>query len=790
MGKLRKWLNSRSVLLTWSLSYVAVLLLPVVLSAIVYIESSKMMTDEIHLANHSLMEQLRQLMDKRIEAMDRLNFELTWNPKVRELVDQYKYLTFPEDYMYDLSSTTKDLVLYQSAYSEVVDLFYVYLASRDTVLLPGLYRDAKFAFEEHHGSAGIGYEDWIQILRSKNFKGFIPLSRTNESGSPVTALAYINTYFYEDGKPSGANVIVIDQSKILTAIHNIEAFNKGHVLIADEKNKVLVTSSDAALPADLPFEKLGSGGMFLWESEGRRYEVFNIPSAVSKLLYISIIPSEVYWKKSELIRKLTYMSIAASLVGGGLLTYIFLRKNYHPVQRLVRAYKNKLSVREKGNNEFHFIQQAADSMLNEMDHMKLEMKRQHYALRSNFITRLLKGKQENGLPLAESLSAFEMRLLSENFAVLLFYMEDHEIFLERVQGKSTAEKLWLLQFIVTNVVEELVNARHRGYLTEADDALACLVSLSETSEQEQSNDLLRMAQSAKEFLADKYSIYITVSVSRVHRGLDQVHQAYQEALYAMEYKLVMGKQEILSYEEIEKYNIRAETDSGYFYPLQNEQQLINYVKVGDFSSAKAALEEVLETNFGKHSVAVPVARCLVLDLVGTLIKSIGELGGEQENILIQNPRRIDRIASAETLAEMREQLTGLLQEACEYAGAKRLQNVQLNRQRALDGLIGEVSAFINEHYADPDLNVSVLGQRFDMKPTYLSKLFKDYAGDGLLEMINRKRIERAKQLMAEKRLTVSEAAGRSGFNDVGTFIRTFKKIEGITPGKYKEIIDK
>nr|WP_245864321.1 helix-turn-helix domain-containing protein [Paenibacillus donghaensis] len=43
--------------------------------------------------------------------------------------------------------------------------------------------------------------------------------------------------------------------------------------------------------------------------------------------------------------------------------------------------------------------------------------------------------------------------------------------------------------------------------------------------------------------------------------------------------------------------------------------------------------------------------------------------------------------------------------------------------------------------------------------------------------------------MTEKRLAVNEAAEKSGFNDVGTFIRTFKKIEGITPGKYKEIID-
>jgi two-component system response regulator YesN len=36
---------------------------------------------------------------------------------------------------------------------------------------------------------------------------------------------------------------------------------------------------------------------------------------------------------------------------------------------------------------------------------------------------------------------------------------------------------------------------------------------------------------------------------------------------------------------------------------------------------------------------------------------------------------------------------------------------------------------------------------------------------------------------------VGEAAACVGFNDVNAFIRIFKKVEGITPGKYKEMLD-
>lgn len=784
-----KWFNSRSVLLTWSLSYMAVLLLPVALSSIVYYQSSKMLTDEIHLANNSLLKQLRELMDKQIDAVNRLDFELNWNTKFRELVDQHKYVIFPEEYMYDLHDATKDMSLYQSAYSET-DLFYIYLASRDTILLPGVYRNTRFAYAENHQSDSLSYEEWIDILQRKKFKGFVPVKRTNENGVSMEALAYVSTYDYEDDQPLGANVILLDKSKILSSLLNIEAFSKGHVVIADSDNNVLVSNSNTDLPARLPFGKQpGAGGMFIWESEGQQYEVFSIQSAVSSLRYISMIPSEVYWKKAELVRKLTVMSILASLLGGGGLTYIFLRKNYNPIQRIVRAFNNKVSLREKGANEFLFIQQAVDSTLNEMDNMMLEMKKQHYSLRSNYIMRLLKGKQEHELPLAEALSAFDIQLLSEDFGILLFYLEDVDIFLERVQGKTADEKLRLLHFIVRNVVEELVNVRHRGYLVETDETMPCLISLSEIPAEEQADDLLQAARSAQEFLAHKYSIYITVSISQVHRGLHQIPQAYQEALEAMEYKLVMGKQEVLSYEDIQRYNIRAETDSGYYYPLQSEQQLINYVKVGDFPAAQGALDEILQMNFSNHPVKLPLARCLILDLVSTLIKSIGELTASQNNILIQNPKRIDRLYSSETLTEMQEQLEGMLSEVCDYARAKRLQHVQENRQEALSELINKVSAFIDERYTDPGLNVSLLGQQFDMKPTYLSRLFKEQSGEGLMDMINKKRIAWSKQLITEQRLTVNEAAEKSGFNDVGTYIRTFKKIEGITPGKYKEIAE-
>nr|WP_275900692.1 helix-turn-helix transcriptional regulator [Paenibacillus periandrae] len=81
----------------------------------------------------------------------------------------------------------------------------------------------------------------------------------------------------------------------------------------------------------------------------------------------------------------------------------------------------------------------------------------------------------------------------------------------------------------------------------------------------------------------------------------------------------------------------------------------------------------------------------------------------------------------------------------------------------------------------------MIGEAFSLTPSYVSKQFKTYTGEALLDYINKTRMEEAKRLLALQNLTVTEIAGRVGYADINTFNRIFKKLEGITPGKYKDL---
>lgn len=781
--------HKRSVVLTWLLSYVTILLLPVCLSVVVYTQSSKTLESEIHQANNSLLKQVREVMDNYFQAMERLNIEMTWNVRVQDLLYSNKYHNYPNEFNYDLYQITQDLKLYKSAYSQL-DFFYIYLAQARTVLTPGMVRGETLAYETIHANPAFPFAQWSAIVQRQNFRGFLPMTRIGEDGSLRRAVAFVSAYASEKDGAVATNVILLDQKRILGAVENMELFNEGRVFILNGANELLVSNGNEPIPDGFPVDGLqGASGLLYYKQGDKKYEVLYIASDKSGLKYVSMIPSSLYWQKAEHVRNLTYASIFISLLGGGLLTTFFLRRNYNPVRQLVQSFSGKAALDYgKGTNEFQFLERAFTQTLLEMDNIQDRMKQQRHILRSNFIGRLLKGRLDSQLPVDESLTTFHMQFDSERFVVVLFHVEASGGFYDRLPSMDDGDKLRLLQFIITNVTEESFARIGRGYMAEVDEALACLICLAPGDEAANYAELRGIVQEVQTFLREHYYIHLTLSVSEVQHGRRKIAQAYAEALDAMEYKLVTGSKEIIFYGELRKEETHG-TGNGYYYPLQIEQQLINYVKTGDFEKAKQTLDEVIGRNVNRPAVSLPLVRCLMLDLAGTMMKTVSEIGELEEHALLKNALRIEQLASCETIQDMQQQMTELLSLACQYTAGKRQQKLLQSRQRALEELVANIQTYIGEHYTDPNLNISTIGHHFDMKPTYLSKLFKDQTGEGMLDAINKVRIASAKRLMEERQHNVNEVAGSVGFNDVTAFIRTYKKYEGITPGKYKESLD-
>jgi AraC-like DNA-binding protein len=771
-------IRRQSVALTWLLSYLAILMVPIMVSLFVYHRSNDTLKSEIHRANDALLKEMKELIDNQLGNVQVLTTELTWNTRIRDLMYSNRFNL--EDGAYDLYVTVKEMLQYNASYPWVKN-YYVYWAKRDLVLLPGVYRNSRLAYDTIHEYDKIPYELWYEILRGRNEQRFVKLEAKEGMGS---ALAYIQSFAGDVAEgPPGATVVLLDTEKLLSVIRSVQSFNGGEAMIMDRNNQVLIStgegSFDPLLLSDLSFT--GQTGSFYHEYNGNQSEFMYIKSDYSGLTFVTVIPSSLFWEKAQYVRNITFGGLAFSLAGGFLLTAVLVRKNYGPVRMLTRMLASSPAAGQPGGDEFRYIQNAIADTLNEKEQIQLRMKQQSNQLRSNLLARLLKGKAGGRIPVEESLSAFHIDFISGDFAVILFYL-DYETFFEHMKGND--DKLKLIHFIVTNIVEELAGGKHRGFVSEVDDTMACLVNF-RPGEREPQLEARELAAQSRQFLREKFRIESTVSISGVKSSPADIPQAYREAVDTMEYMIVIGQEDILACDEIHREE-QTPLQTDYYYPLHVEQQLINHIKAGDAEKAEAIIREIIARNVG-HQLSTGMIRCLMFNLIGTFMKTINEIGDGKESFLMSNQTGVERLLASESIREMEQQLLQVVREICDYTTDRQKQQQLDSRSQLLQERSGEILAFIEGNYSDVGLNISMIGNHFGMTPTYLSRLFKEQTGSGLLDTINSVRIQRAKALLADQRTNIREAAASVGFHDINTFIRIFKKYEGVTPGQYQKM---
>ena len=100
----------------------------------------------------------------------------------------------------------------------------------------------------------------------------------------------------------------------------------------------------------------------------------------------------------------------------------------------------------------------------------------------------------------------------------------------------------------------------------------------------------------------------------------------------------------------------------------------------------------------------------------------------------------------------------------------------------------KIIKFLEENY-HIDISLENLADYLGHSFRYTSVLFKKVMDDNFKSYLNIYRVEKAKELMMEdNEIKVKDLAERVGYNSSNTFIRIFKKYEGVSPGKYLEDI--
>ena len=99
-------------------------------------------------------------------------------------------------------------------------------------------------------------------------------------------------------------------------------------------------------------------------------------------------------------------------------------------------------------------------------------------------------------------------------------------------------------------------------------------------------------------------------------------------------------------------------------------------------------------------------------------------------------------------------------------------------------IIRSVRKYIDDHYGER-ITMEDVAASVSMSPSYLSALFKDKMGMTVHDYLIRVRIEKSIELLGRRDLSIKQVMQQCGIESQSYYNRIFKKMIGLTPGKYR-----
>lgn len=221
--------------------------------------------------------------------------------------------------------------------------------------------------------------------------------------------------------------------------------------------------------------------------------------------------------------------------------------------------------------------------------------------------------------------------------------------------------------------------------------------------------------------------------------------------------------------------IVSDYESG--YPAEREKHLEEMILRGDSSAASADAEAFFQwmvERYPEHDMAI---RLKVLEFVMRAEYNVFHEGGGIRYHFLDREEYLQTVLATENYEELKGWFLRKIAESARNASTKA--DEKANR------VIAKARAFIDRNFSR-DLTLEEVSREVHVSPYYFSKLFKEQTGDNFINYLTQRRVESAKQLLADGRLNIKAICNEIGYNDPNYFSRLFKRFEGITPTEYRE----
>lgn len=701
-------------------------------------------------------------IDKRIFDIKDLMLRISFDQETKSIGNAKK---IDSDLLFKMNQYSK-LIGAFCIFSNYVKNAAVYYNNFD-ILMTQMGKDSVYShfnrFSEHIGVTG---EDMKSMLRGEIESQIIPNSNQDFDMSQIQFFVMAQSFPVNSNKPAGTVILMLDKILFSQNLVNADPKFNDNFIIMDRNKNILMSSNNKRISIDILHNIIDSGNQF-----SRNVSIDGIKSAVlckrseaMGLWYVYCLPEKALAASLSDSRKSISVILLLYIIGGlcmALMTALF---NYNPVRVLMKDIMNKHDNEQDGNvgklkkDEYGLIREYIDDLNNEKNNLRTKVGAYLTEVKSNFLRELL----------AEGLDESKFMDISRTLDLKFCYPRYCFINFNwnRRQNMSTDDVN--NEFHILGLFEKLASDYGTVYKFNLHkDSVGFILNLREEA------DIKIIAEGYRGLAGsvnDTFDRQIMVGLGSIYDGFDRIPSSYNEACEAGRYGQFYNCS-VFTWDNV----LGLERDK-YYYHSDVMDKLVNYLESNNKESMEKLLLQIIEFNFSERRLSMNLVKKLYYDLVGTL-KRVLERHNYNISDIIAHDGGITENDNFTNLGDMVRSIMHSFEAVCDY--------LSQNREKIMDDKAAQIIRFIKDSYSDANLSCGYVADRFSVSQPSISYIVKKYSGMSYVDYVNKLRLDKAKLLLSDNELNVTEIANRLGYGSSNSFIRTFKNYEGITPGQYK-----
>lgn len=626
----------------------------------------------------------------------------------------------------------------------------MYINNKDMVLSTfGRETGTRF-FQSCIKYEGKKYDDWMKLLNSPNTASIILPHNAKIYGSSCKVLTYVQSLPLHYKSFNASLIYFIDVEKFEKKLKSnatledcsISILSTNYSLIAGE---ALTKENMETLKKSIEKSTSDNGSNHIIKlNNNSSIYLLSSRSSISGWYYVTVVHKTKSMNTVQKIKMIMLLIGIAYMLLGVLTAFILACQNYKPINHIISLCSSKLYKESDWKMDFDLLEKSIVSMIadKKRDEKKIEIYKP--IARNAWLAGLIKGENKIDSNFDELSHILDIKLDKPNFLCAALKLEKKYILGDRP-----------FEILYENLKSEKVTV----YFCDLDmRSKAVIINF---------NNDVDGYSIAEDFISYLEQIGLTLSsagLSQIFNDISRIPEAFNEAQIALNRKALYEDGKIVVYKD-------WSTVDDSFTTISPQEDIICCLKAG---AAREAYD--ISMRFADQSIIQRKMNLHQLKYMYYSFASMGLKALNEMNILEHPSIYPEQMFSTDDIEKLRSLLLEFYNEVTSI--------IKEQKQKGSETLITSIIEYITDNIASNQLCLMTIAAHFDLSPSYLSRYFKSRTNINLTEFINEKRIELSKQYLAEG-YSVLETARMVGYENDITFRRIFKKMTGITPGKYE-----